>query len=102
MTSWLEEIRSEKNESADDIPLGWITTMIRSEKEDRIKARDLVEMISKASSELESPDLYIGTCCTRTDSVAFVDAVNSPTLQAPSFQGLGESTQNSTRHLDIN
>ncbi|KAL1597696.1 hypothetical protein SLS60_008182 [Paraconiothyrium brasiliense] len=59
MTAWLEELRSEKNDSADDIPLGWIMTMIRLEKEHRIKA----------------------------------NAVDSPTLNAPSFQGLGESSR---------
>jgi serine/threonine protein kinase len=91
MTAWMENIRSEKNDAADDIPLGWITTMIRSEKEHRIKASELVEMIFKASSELESPDSYIGPCCTRSDSVALPTTVDSPTLHGPEAQGLGKS-----------
>ncbi|KAJ4352207.1 uncharacterized protein N0V89_007554 [Didymosphaeria variabile] len=96
MTAWLEEIRSEKNDSADDVPLGWIMTMIRPEKEHRIKASELVEMIVKCSSELEGPDLYIGPCCTRPDSVALPDSVDSPTLNAPSFQGLERHILNTT------
>ncbi|KAL5426249.1 hypothetical protein PMIN05_011727 [Paraphaeosphaeria minitans] len=93
MTAWMEKIRSEKNDSADDIPLGWITTMIRTEKEHRAKASELVEMIVKASSKLETPDSYIGPCCTRSDSVALTSQLDSPTLHDPGFQGLGGSAQ---------
>jgi serine/threonine protein kinase len=81
MRSWLEHIRSDKNDTADDIPLGWIISMIRLEKEDRVAASDVVKMAVQASSELESPDLYIGSCCTRADSVAFVDTLISPGLE---------------------
>lgn len=80
MRSWLEHIRSDKNDTADDIPLGWIISMIRFEKEDRVAASDVVKMAVQASSELESPDLYIGSCCTRADSVAFIDTLISPGL----------------------
>ncbi|KAF2437571.1 hypothetical protein P171DRAFT_491913 [Karstenula rhodostoma CBS 690.94] len=96
MTAWMEKIRSEKNDSADDIPLGWITTMIRSEKEHRVKASELVEMIIKASSELESPDSYIGPCCTRNNSLALPNTINSPTLHNPGFPGLGGSAPNAS------
>jgi serine/threonine protein kinase len=94
MTAWMEHIRSEKNDSADDIPLGWITTMIRSKKEDRIIASGLAEMISKASGELESPDSYIGPCCTRSDNVILANSVDSPILHDLAVQGLGEFNPN--------
>lgn len=96
MTAWMENVRSERKDSADDIPLGWITTMIRSEKEHRVTASELVKMIVKASSELETPDSYIGPCCTRSDSVALPNTIDSPTLHDAGFQGLGGSGQNAS------
>lgn len=89
MTSWLEHIRSDKNESADDIPLGWIISMIRFEKEHRITSTDLVKMIVKDCSDLENSNLYIGPCCTRADSVTFVDTLSSPAMYTPGSESLG-------------
>lgn len=90
--AWMEEIRSERNDSADDIPLGWIATMIRSEKRDRVTASELVEMIVKSSIELESPNSYIGPCCTQIGSTVQPYAIDSPSFTDPGPRDLGEST----------
>jgi len=86
MNAWLVKIRSEHNDSADDVPLDWITTMIRAERDDRIHPNDLLDMILKASAEMPLPNLFVGPCCTRADSVS---ALDSPTLTTPPFTGLG-------------
>ncbi|KAJ4299820.1 hypothetical protein N0V90_005066 [Kalmusia sp. IMI 367209] len=100
MNAWLVKIRSEKNDSADDIPLGWITTMIRPEREDRTKASELVKLISTASGDLPRQDLYIGSCCTRTNSAASMDSSDNTTFESSGFNdGLGKSLLRLARHL---
>lgn len=46
-------------------------------------------MIHRQSSDLPHPSLYLATCCSRSDSIAPIDVVDSPTLHEPVFSGLG-------------
>ncbi|KAF2175793.1 kinase-like protein [Zopfia rhizophila CBS 207.26] len=88
MNAWLVKIRSENNNSADDVPLDWITPMIRTDPEDRPKASDVVDMIHKQSAEMPHPDLYIAPCCHRSDSITPIEGVESPTLHEPTFSNV--------------
>ncbi|KAF2634056.1 kinase-like protein [Massarina eburnea CBS 473.64] len=89
MSAWLVKLRSEKYDSADDIPLNWITPMVRTEHEDRLSASELVNIIHKDSADLPRPALFVAPCCARVDSIAPADPVDSPSLHEPVFGGLG-------------
>ncbi|KAH7112932.1 kinase-like domain-containing protein [Dendryphion nanum] len=89
MNAWLVNIRSEKNDSADDLPLDWIIPMIRTEAEERLNADEVVGMIHKQTADLPRCDMYMPACCRRSDSILPIEAVDSPTLAHPQADGLG-------------
>lgn len=100
--AWLVKIRSEKNDSADDLPLDWITPMIRTDPDERLKASEVVNMIHKQTADLPRADLYIASCCSRSDSVVPIGAVDSPTLAHPQIDDLGIFQPSSPpRFLDL-
>jgi serine/threonine protein kinase len=87
LSAWLTKIRSEKSDSADDVPLDWITQMIRTETKDRLKASNLLDEIHKQSADLPQFGLFVGPCCRRADSIVPID-IDSPTLHHHEFDGL--------------
>ncbi|PVI05413.1 kinase-like protein [Periconia macrospinosa] len=90
INAWLVKLRNDTPDSADNIPLDWVTPMIRIESADRPKASEIVNMIHQQCVHLETPGLFIARCCARSDSVAPVDTVvDSPTLCGPPSSGLG-------------
>jgi serine/threonine protein kinase len=89
MSAWMVKLKSEKNDSADDVPLDWITPMVRAEPQDRLRASELVTMIHKQSAGLPYPGLFIGPCCSRADSIMPIDVAESPNLHPPVFDAFG-------------
>jgi serine/threonine protein kinase len=89
ISAWLTKLRSDKNDSADDIPLDWITQMIRTEAGDRLRASDLLDIIHKQTIRLPHPGLFVAPCCARADSLTPADVVDSPTLHGAGYTGLG-------------
>lgn len=95
MSAWLLHIQSEKNDSADDVPLDWIKPMTRSDPAERIKASALVELIHNDSHNLQDPGLFIASCCTSTSTVS----TGSPDLRELGDTGLGiTKSQSSSRN----
>lgn len=66
-----------------------ITPMIRTKPKDRLKASELVTMIHKQSADLPHPDLFLSSCCTRTDSAIPADTVERPSLTEPVYNRSG-------------
>ncbi|KAF2265059.1 kinase-like protein [Lojkania enalia] len=96
MMAWIVKLRS--NESADDIPLDWITPMIRSNPDERSKPSEILDLIHKKSSQSPHPDLFLAACCCRSDSISPIDAVTATTSpEAFSPEGLGISNASSRR-----
>lgn len=85
ISAWLTRIRSEKNDSADDIPIDWITQMVRIDPQARPDSSALLDMIHRQSAHLPLPDLFVGRCCSRADSIIPTDTIDSPTLHGPEY-----------------
>src|SRR4051794_32482267 len=62
---------------------------IRTDPEQRPKASKLVDTILIQSEETPHPDLFVARCCSRSDSLAPIDPVDSPTLAEQSYNGPG-------------
>ncbi|KAF2797481.1 hypothetical protein K505DRAFT_139611 [Melanomma pulvis-pyrius CBS 109.77] len=107
MGAWLVKLKSKNSDSADDLPLDWITPMIRTKPEDRMKASDIVDMIHRDSAAyLPQSNLFIAPCCSRSDSITDVEVVDSPTLTNPAFSrgnglGISHASASPPRFLDL-
>ncbi|KAF2014557.1 hypothetical protein BU24DRAFT_451566 [Aaosphaeria arxii CBS 175.79] len=95
--AWLVKIRSERHDSADDLPLDWIIPMIRSEPDDRLKASQVLDMIHRQTNDIRRPDLFVASCCRRSDSLLPIDATTS-TLSRQKSSAKSDSTSLSDRY----
>jgi serine/threonine protein kinase len=97
---WLEKMKNDNSNPNDDVAFDWITTMMRIEPNDRPRASKVVKMIQEHSADLRHTSPFIGSCCSRADSVVRpelprihsieIPYVDSPTLFFPPVaSGLG-------------